>query len=67
MMRFDIADEYAAVAEAFGYSLEDMEAIALDGIEASWAPDDEKAAMRRRFESEFNDLRSEHGLPPRAA
>lgn len=67
MMRFDIADEYVAVAEAFDYSLEDMEAISLDGIEASWAPDDEKAALRRRFESEFDELRSEYGLPPRAA
>ena len=67
MMRFDIADEYAAVAEAFGYSLEDMEAIALDGIEASWAPNDEKTALRRRFESEFDELRSEYGLPARAA
>ncbi len=66
MMRFDVADEYVAVAEAFDYTLEEMEAIALDGIEASWAPDDEKAALRRRFESEFADLRSEYGLPARA-
>lgn len=67
MMRFDIADEYVAVAEAFDYTLEEMEAISLDGIEASWAPDDEKAALRRRFESEFNELRSEYNLPPRTA
>ena len=67
MMSFSLADEYVTVARAFGYTLEDMEAISLDGIEASWAPDDEKAALRRRFESEFNELRSEHGLAPRTA
>lgn len=66
MMRFDIADEYVAVALAFDYSLDDMEAISLDGIVASWAPDDEKAALRRRFETEFDELRAEYGLPARA-
>ena len=65
MMRFDIADEYVAVARAFDYSLEDMESLSLAGIDACWAPDDEKAALRRRFEQEFADLRAEHGLPAR--
>ena len=65
MMRFDVADEYATVADAFGYSLEDMEAISLDGITACWAPDDEKDALRSRFEAEFDQLRSEYGLPAR--
>ena len=46
MMRFDVADEYVAVARAYGYSLEDMEAISLAGIDACWAPDDEKRALR---------------------
>ncbi len=64
MMRFDLADEYGAVARAFGYTLEEMEAISLDGITASWAPDSEKAEMRHRFETEFDQLRSEYGLAP---
>jgi adenosine deaminase len=62
MMRFDIADEYVAVARAFDYSLEDMEAISLAGIDASWAPADEKAALRTRFAGEFAALRSEFGV-----
>jgi adenosine deaminase len=66
MMRFDIADEYETVAAAYGYSLEDMEAIALAGIDASFAPEDEKAALRTRFDTEFNALRAEFGLPARA-
>jgi len=63
MMQFDVADEFVAVARAFDYSLEDMEAISLAGIEASWAPEDEKTQLRSRFTSEFDQLREEHGLP----
>jgi adenosine deaminase len=66
MMRFDLADEYVAVAAAYGYTLDDMEQISLDGIEASWAPDAEKAARRVEFLTEFDALRHEFGLPPRA-
>ena len=57
---------YAAVAEAFGYSLEEMEQVSLDGIEASWATEDEKSALRQRFLGEFDVLRQRFGLPPRA-
>lgn len=63
MMRFDIADEYVAVADAFGYGLDDMEAISRAGIEACWAPEDEKGALRSRFEREFAELRAEHDPP----
>ena len=63
MMQFDIADEYVAVAHAFGYDLEEMEAISIAGIDACWAPDDEKKQLRSRFATEFNLLRQEHGLP----
>jgi adenosine deaminase len=65
MMRFDIADEYAAVAAAYSYSLEDMESISLAGIDASFAPDDEKRALRERFLREFDALRVEYGLAAR--
>jgi adenine deaminase len=65
MMRFDVADEYVAVTRAYGYSLEDMEAISLAGIDACWSPDDEKDALHARFNQEFDQLRAEHGLPPR--
>ncbi len=65
MMGTDIADDYEAVSAAFGYDLETMEQLSLDGIDAWWAPDDEKAALRHRFAAEFDDLRARHGLPPR--
>lgn len=64
MMRFDLADEYAAVWSGYGWSLEDMERISLDGIEASWMPDDVKVRTRARFLGEFDVLRREYSLPP---
>lgn len=36
-----------------------------NGIEASWAPDDEKRALRERFSREFDDLRTKFGVAPR--
>ena len=65
MMRFDIADEYVAVSSAYGYDLATMEELSLGAIDASWAPAEEKAALRARFEAEMDGLRAEHGLPPR--
>lgn len=65
MMRFSIADEYVAVADAFAYSLEEMEALSLAGIDAAFAPDHEKAALRASFRTEFDELRREFGLPSR--
>jgi adenosine deaminase len=65
MMQFDIADEYEAVSTAFGWDLESMEELSLGAIEASWAPDDEKAALRARFAADFDTLRDEYGLSPR--
>lgn len=66
MMGFDLADEYPVVAAAFGYDLEEMEQISLDGIESSWASDDEKRAMRASFTAEFDALRAEYRLAGRA-
>jgi adenosine deaminase len=65
MMGSDIADDYQAVQEAFGWDLETMEQLGFDAIEASWAPDQEKAALRQAFAVEYDALRAEFGLPAR--
>jgi adenosine deaminase len=67
MTATSVADDYVAVSEAFGWTVPEMEQISLDGIEACWAPDDEKIALTHRFELEFNDLRRRYGLPARTA
>jgi adenosine deaminase len=42
----DLGREYAAVAQAFGWGWDQMIELALDGIEASWLDDSEKADLR---------------------
>jgi adenosine deaminase len=64
MMGTDLADEYLAVADGYGYDLDTMEAISLAGIDASWAPDDEKTTLRAQFVDEFDALRTEFGFAP---
>lgn len=54
-----IADDYEQVAGAFGYDFDTMAAIALDGIDASWAPLDERRALATRFQREIAGLRAE--------
>ena len=44
----DLGREYAAVAEAFGWGWNQMVEVALDGIEASWLDESEKADLRAR-------------------
>jgi adenosine deaminase len=54
-----IADDFEQVADAFGYDLETMAQIALNGIEASWAPPDERHALEARFRAEIAQLLAE--------
>jgi adenosine deaminase len=65
MMMWDLADEYVAVADAFDYGLGTMEQLALDALEASWAPAEEKVALRARMVTEFDELRTAEGLAAR--
>jgi adenosine deaminase len=66
MMGTTICDDYEAVTDRFDYDPDTIEDIALDAIEASWAPADEQAALRERFVGEMAALREKHGLSPRA-
>jgi adenosine deaminase len=45
----DLAGEYAAASATFGYGVDDLMLIALDGVTASWATDDEKRSMHERI------------------
>lgn len=45
----DLTYEYRSVRDAFGYSWQDMVAIALDGVEASWLDADDMRSLRRRI------------------
>ena len=59
MIDLDLATEYAAVQAAYSYhiSRDEMVAIALDGVEASWLDEGDKAVLRRRVEEAATALR----------
>lgn len=45
----DLGREYTSVAAAFDWGWDDMVQIALDGVEACWLDDADKAGLRRRI------------------
>ena len=49
MIDLDLATEYAAVQAAYSYSRDEMVAIALDGVEASWLDAGDQARLRDRI------------------
>jgi adenosine deaminase len=57
MTDLDLGKEYRTVAGALGMPFDEVAAVALDGVEASWLPDGEKRAMRSSFENELAALR----------
>lgn len=65
MFGIDLADEYANVGDAFDLTLDELEDLSLAGVEACWADDATKAAMRSEFITEFDRLRTEQGHPAR--
>ncbi|MGF7236636.1 MAG: adenosine deaminase [Frankia sp.] len=52
----DLGYEYASVAAAFDYSFDEMVAVAMDGVEASWLDDGGKAALRTTITAAAADL-----------
>ena len=57
MTDLDLGKEYRTVAEAQGLDFDDLTAVAVDGIEASWLDDVERRALRREFSQALEDLR----------
>jgi adenosine deaminase len=52
----DLGQEYREAAEAFGYDLSDMTAIAIDGVRASWLDAGEKSELIRDIENVGREL-----------
>jgi adenosine deaminase len=57
MTDLDLGKEYRSVAEALDLSFDDMAAVALDGVEATWLDDDDKRRLRSGFERDIDALR----------
>jgi adenine deaminase len=49
MFGVDAADELSAVVAAFGWSFDDAAALCLDGVDAAWMSDDERARTGAEF------------------
>ena len=59
-----LTDEFLVLARHWGYDADGVQRIALNGLEASFLPEDDKARLRDEFLAEFATLRAELGLPP---
>ena len=56
MTDLDLGREYAAVGSAMGYSYDELCAIAIDAIDATWLDATDRAALRAAFEGEIAGL-----------
>jgi adenine deaminase len=56
MTDLDLGREYRSVAGALGLGWDEMVAVALDGVEATWLDATEKRELRSRFEDEIRAI-----------
>jgi len=59
MFRTDIGSEYVDLCLALGYDIEQVRRFVLDGVEASWLDDSDKASLRRSFAGELDYLQAQ--------
>ena len=59
MIGIDLGREYRSVAQALHLDLQQMGAVALDGVEATWLDESDKRDMRSRFQEELRSAVAE--------
>jgi adenosine deaminase len=59
MFHTDIGTEYVDLCGALGYGPDRVRSLMLNGVDATWLDDTDKAAMRRSFTEEFDRLEAE--------
>ena len=57
MTNLDLGVEYRTVAQAQGFTFDELAAVALDGIEASWLDESDRRTLRAGFEATLADIR----------
>lgn len=60
MFNTTLTDEYLALHQSLGFSVDEIEQIVLNGVRAALLPDEHKAQMEQAFVAEFARLRREH-------
>lgn len=63
LIDLDLGTEYSSVADAFGWGWQEMVAISLDGIDACWLDDADKADLRQRTSAAAAALAPHSGSP----
>ena len=56
MFHTDIGKEYVGMVQAAEWGPERVREFVMNGIDGSWASDDEKRRMRQEFERELDEL-----------
>jgi adenosine deaminase len=59
MFHTDIGKEYVDLCTALDYGPDRVREFCLNGVEATWLSDDEKATMRTEFEQELDALEAQ--------
>ena len=57
MFNTDLVGEYLVLADQMGFGAQELEQLSLNALQASFLPQEQKAAMNQRFLSEFTQLR----------
>ncbi len=59
MFDTSVSREYLILAQKLGFTADELRTLSLNGVEASFLPDDDKVLMRSQFEKEWEQLLSE--------
>ena len=60
----NLTEEFLVLARHWGYDADGLQRIALNAVDVSFLPSDEKARLRAEFLAEFASLRAELGIVP---
>ena len=61
MFNTDLVREYQVLAQHLGFTADELAQISLNGLRASFLPDQDKAELEAVFVAEFERLRAKHG------
>ena len=62
MFNHTLTNEYLQIAATFGFGIDTIEQLVLNGVRASLLPQAEREAMARQFKAEFSQLKKQFHL-----
>jgi adenosine deaminase len=61
MMGLDLGQEYQRVGEAYGYGLQALGDLAIEGIDSTWLDESDRRSLRLDFERALSEPRAPTG------